>query len=95
MKHEKIAVEREKTQALEREQIRQHEEHQLRFERGVPVLNPIRTDGFRLSSPVKFVPHFRDDEMHLFLIAFEKCMLVHKFPTHTHAAYWKSSQGVS
>src|SRR6218665_1448737 len=46
LQREKIAAEREKTQADEREQLRQHTERQLRLERGVPVTDPVRADGF-------------------------------------------------
>jgi len=79
LRREKIAAEREKAQADEREQLRQHMERQLRIERGVPVTDPVRADGFRLSSAVKFVPRFQDNQMDVYLVAFEKCMLVHCF----------------
>lgn len=81
LQRQKIASQREKAQALEQEKIHQHEERQLRIKRGVPVEDPIRVGGFRLPSSVKFVPRFQDSDRHLYLVAFEKCMFVHNFPT--------------
>ena len=76
--------------------MRQHTERQLRIERGVPVMDTVRADGFRLSSAVKFVPRFQDNQMDVYLVAFEKCMLVHHFiegfldSAHPHPTQWKS-----
>ena len=66
LQREKLVAER---QADEREQLSR-----------TSVTDPVRADGFRLSSAIKFVPHFQDSQTDLYLVAFEKCMLVHKFP---------------
>jgi len=62
-----------------RSPLRQYAERQLRIERGVPVTDPVRADCFRISSALKLVPRFEDSKMDLYLIAFQKCMLIHTF----------------
>ena len=65
---------------------------------GGPVTDPVRADGFRLSSAVKFVPRFQDNQMDVYLIAFEKCMSVHHFPkdawTQLIHTQWKSFESL-
>ena len=59
-----------------------HDLVRLRIERGVPIPASVApsNDGLKLTSPLKFVPHFYDSQIDFYLEAFEKAMLLHKFP---------------
>src|SRR6218665_1104507 len=66
-------------EAAEREQIRKHG---LRTQ-GIRVDEVGHTDGtdsFRLSSAIKFVPKFQEQDLEQFLLNFEKSMEIHNFP---------------
>ena len=72
-------LELRKLEAAEREQIRKHG---LRTQ-GIRVDEVGHTDGtdsFRLSSAIKFVPKFQEQDLEQFLLNFEKSMELHNFP---------------
>src|SRR6218665_3056916 len=73
------ALELRKLEAAEREQIRKHG---LRAQgiRVDEVGHTEDTDSFRMSSAIKFVPKFQEQDLEQFLLNFEKSMEIPNFP---------------
>src|SRR6218665_3969701 len=73
------ALELRKLEAAEREQIRKHRlrTQGIRVDEGGHTED---TDSFRMSSAIKFVPKFQEQDLEQFLFNFEKSMEIHNFP---------------
>src|SRR6218665_1107062 len=75
----KLEIEMERLALAEREQIRKHG---LRTQ-GIRVDefgHTEDTDSFRMSSAIKFVPKFQEQDLEQFLLNFEKSMEIQNFP---------------
>src|SRR6218665_693483 len=74
-----LEIEKERLALAEREQIRKHG---LRTQgiRVDEVGHTEGTDSFRMSSAIKFVPKFQEQNLEQFLLNFEKSMEIHNFP---------------
>src|SRR6218665_1578041 len=75
----KLEIEKEWLALAEREQIRKHG---LRTQgiRVDEVGHTEDTDSFTMSSSIKFVPKFQEQDLEQFLLNFEKSMEIHNFP---------------
>ena len=71
-------MELEKTQAEERERVRQHDINLRRLDQTLP--KPVQNDGFRMSGAIRFVLSFDDVDMSQFLDVFEKAITIHDIP---------------
>src|SRR6218665_106397 len=72
-------IEKERLALAEREQIRKHglRTQGIRVDEGGHTED---TDSFRMSSAIKFVPKFQEQDLEKFLLNFEKSMEIHNFP---------------
>lgn len=76
-----LTLDQARLQSDDKERSRQLDLDRLRIEHNVPTSAPVvpATDGFKLSSSVKFVPRFDNSQFAFYLLAFDKAMSLHTF----------------